>query len=92
LRHIQPGRPTQNAHVESLHARLRDECLRINWFLNLFDARRKIADWKVEYNQERPHSSLGYCTPMEFAQKKQIMSYGVNSYHCVCELSGQTSA
>jgi putative transposase len=76
LRHIQPGKPTQNAHVESFHARLRDECLRIHWFRNLFDARRKIAAWKLEYNEERPHSSLGYCTPSEFALRKAPMSYG----------------
>jgi putative transposase len=76
LRHIQPGRPTQNAHIESFHARLRDECLRTHWFRNLFDARRKLAVWKVEYNEERPHSSLDYCTPAEFAMRKVAMSYG----------------
>ena len=67
LLHIQPGKPTQNARVESFHGRLREECLRVSWFQNLFDARRKIAAWKIEYNEERPHSSLGYCTPKEFA-------------------------
>jgi len=67
LIHIQPGKPTQNAHVESFHGRLREECLTVSWFQNLFDARRKIAAWKIEYNQERPHSSLGYRTPKEFA-------------------------
>jgi putative transposase len=68
LVHIQPGRPTQNAHVESFHARLREECLNVSWFQNLFDARRKIAAWWVEFNEQRPHSSLGYKTPKEFAQ------------------------
>jgi putative transposase len=48
LRHIQPGKPTQNAHVESFHGRLREECLRVNWFVNLIDARRKIAAWKQD--------------------------------------------
>ncbi|MGA9786782.1 MAG: IS3 family transposase [Candidatus Sulfotelmatobacter sp.] len=67
LVHIQPGKPTQNAHVESFHGRLREECLTVSWFQNLFDARRKIAAWKIEYNEERPHSSLGYRTPKEFA-------------------------
>ena len=67
LVHIQPGKPTQNAHVESFHGRLREECLRVSWFQNLFDARRKIAAWQNEYNEERPHSSLGYRTPKEFA-------------------------
>ncbi len=67
LLHIQPGKPTQNARVESFHGRLRDECLTVSWFQNLFDARRKIAAWRIEYNEERPHSSLGYQTPKEFA-------------------------
>jgi hypothetical protein len=48
---------------------LRDECLNVSWFENLFDARRKIAAWQKEYNEERPHSSLGYLTPEEFARK-----------------------
>jgi len=67
LVHIQPGKPTQNAHVESFHGRLRDECLAVSCLQNLFDARRKIAAWRVDYNEERPHSSLGYRTPKEFA-------------------------
>jgi len=67
LIHIQPGKPTQNARVESFHGRLREECLTVSWFQNLFDARRKIAAWRKEYNVERPHSSLGYRTPQEFA-------------------------
>jgi putative transposase len=67
LVHIQPGKPTQNAHVESFNGRLREECLNVSWFQNLFDARRKIAAWRREYNEERPHSSLDYRTPAEFA-------------------------
>ena len=67
LVHIEPGRPVQNAFVESFHGKLRDECLNASWFGNLFEARVKIAAWKEEYNEERPHSSLGYLTPREFA-------------------------
>ena len=67
LVHIQPGKPAQNGRVESFHGRLREECLNLSWFQNLFDARRKIAAWRKEYNEERPHSSLGYKTPSEFA-------------------------
>jgi len=67
LVHIQPGKPTQNAHVESFNGRLREECLNVSWFQNLFDARRKIAAWRRDYNEERPHSSLDYRTPKEFA-------------------------
>ena len=66
----------QNGHVESFNGRLRDECLNANWFQNLMDARAKIAAWREEYNCERPHSSLGYRTPNEFAEilKSSVMS------------------
>ncbi len=76
LIHIQPGRPMQNGHVESFNGRLRDECLNANWFRNLADARAKIAAWRDEYNGERPHSSLGYRTPNEFAAilKSSVMT------------------
>ena len=67
LLHIQPGRPMQNGHVESFNGRLRDECLNANWFATLADARAKIEAWREEYNEERPHSSLDYRTPREFA-------------------------
>jgi putative transposase len=72
LIHIQPGRPMQNGHIESFNGRLRNECLNPNWFHNLADARRKIATWRNEYNTERPHSSLGYRTPNEFAEQLKI--------------------
>ncbi len=68
LIHIQPGKPMQNGRVESFNGKLRDECLRVSWFYNLWDAREKIADWQEEYNQRRPHSSLGYRTPAAFAK------------------------
>jgi putative transposase len=67
--HIRPGKPTENASVESFHGRLRDECLNVSWFWNLFDARRKIFAWQRDYNTERPHSSLDYRTPEEFTQQ-----------------------
>jgi len=69
------GKPTQNARVESFHGRLREECLAVSWFQNLFDARRKIAAWRKEYNEERPHSGLGYKTPKEFAQAQAAGFY-----------------
>ena len=69
LVHIEPGRPMQNGFVESFHGKLRDECLNASWFGNLFEARVKIAAWKEEYNEERPHSSLGYLAPREFARR-----------------------
>ena len=69
LVHIEPGRPVQNAFVESFHGKFRDECLNGSWFQNLWDARAKIGAWRREYNEERPHSSLGYQTPAAFAAK-----------------------
>jgi putative transposase len=68
LVHIQPGKPTQNSFIESFNGRFRDECLNANWFENLADAKRKIEAWRVDYNQHRPHSSLAYRTPAEFAR------------------------
>lgn len=60
-----PGRPSDNALVESFNSRFRQECLNQHWFLSMEDARAKISAWQNEYNSERPHSSLGYRTPLE---------------------------
>jgi putative transposase len=68
LVYIQPGKPVQNSYIESFNGRFRDECLNTNWFENLGDARRKIEAWRRHYNEERPHSSLAYRTPEEFAR------------------------
>ena len=62
-----PGRPTDNAFVESFNGRLRDECLNTHWFLSLADARTKIEAWRRDYNESRPHTSLGWKTPNEYA-------------------------
>lgn len=69
LRFIQPGKPTQNAFAESLIGRFRDECLNDNWFGSLAEARRLIEDWRIHYNERRPHSALGYLTPAEYAAR-----------------------
>jgi putative transposase len=74
LEFIQPGKPVQNAYVESFNGRLRDECLNANWFTSLSDARRKIEEWRQDYNQQRPHSSLGYLSPAEFARTRTEMT------------------
>lgn len=66
LHFIDPGKPVQNAFIESFNGRLRDECLNQHWFLSLADAQAIIAAWREDYNHERPHSSLGYRTPLEF--------------------------
>ena len=73
LEFIQPGKPVQNAYVESFNGRLRDECLNANWSTSLSDARRKIESWRVDYNQQRPHSSLDYLAPEEFARNHAEM-------------------
>ena len=63
---IEPGKPVQNALVESCHGRLRDECLNEHWFLSLEDARQIVERWRQDYNRSRPHSALGYRSPQEF--------------------------
>ena len=73
-----PGKPTQNAHIESFNGRLRDECLNVSWFWNLFDARAKIAAWREDYNSRRPHSALRYLTPEEFARRAASPSLASN--------------
>ena len=64
-----PGRPTDNAKIESFNGRLRQECLNANWFLSLEDAKGKIEAWRNYYNESRPHSALGWVTPQEFARQ-----------------------
>ena len=68
---IRPGKPTENGHIESFNGRLRDECLNVNQFLSLDDAKAKIEAWRCDYNQHRPHSSLGQLTPSEFLRSYQ---------------------
>lgn len=65
LNFIQPGKPTQNAFVESFNGKFRDSCLNLHWFRSLQEARRIVAAWRRHYNHERPHSSLGYQTPAQ---------------------------
>jgi len=65
---IRPGKPVENAYVESFNGKLRDECLNQNWFLTLGEARDRVERWRKEYNELRPHSSLGNRTPQEFAR------------------------
>jgi putative transposase len=62
-----PGKPTDNGFIESFNGRLRQECLNLNWFLCLDDARVRVEAWRREYNRDRPHSALGDLAPEEFA-------------------------
>lgn len=66
-----PGKPTDNGHIESFNGRLRDECLNVQQFLSVADARQKIEAWRCDYNQVRPHSALGHLTPREFVIHRQ---------------------
>ena len=71
-----PGKPTDNAFIESFNSRFRQECLNASWFLNLNDARLKIESWRREYNTARPHSAIGNKTPAEFAKAASLASQG----------------
>ena len=64
-----PGKPTDNAYIESFNARLRQELLNASWFLSMADARGRTEAWRREYNEERPHSALGDMTPREFIEE-----------------------
>jgi putative transposase len=66
LRFIEPGKPVQNAFIESFNGKFRDECLNLHWFRSLQHARDEIARWRDHYSTARPHSALGYLSPMEF--------------------------
>ena len=71
LQFIRPGKPVDNAYMESFNGKLRDECLNQNWFMSIEHARRVIEEWRIEYNQERPHSSLGNLTPDQFRLEQE---------------------
>ena len=72
LQFIEPGKPIQNAFIDSFNSRLREECLNEHVFAPLDDARHKIEHWRISYNRERPHSSPGYLTPEEFAAAVEV--------------------
>ncbi|GAP66862.1 transposase [Mizugakiibacter sediminis] len=71
LRLIEPGKPNQNAYIESFNGRLRDECLNEHWFPSLLHARAEIERWRREYNEERPKKALGGLTPAAYAKQLQ---------------------
>jgi putative transposase len=68
LRFIRPGKPIENAYVESFNGKFRDECLNEHWFVSVADAKATIETWRVDYNTVRPHSSLDGATPHQFAR------------------------
>ena len=68
LNFIRPGKPIENAYAESFIGRLRDECLNENWFISVKHARGVIESWRIDYNESRPHTSLGGLTPREYVE------------------------
>jgi hypothetical protein len=68
LSFIRPGKPKENAYIESFNGKFRDECLIEHWFVTMKHARQIIENWRIEYNTEREHNSLGKLTPQEYAQ------------------------
>lgn len=81
LSFIEPGKPSQNAYVESFNGRFRDECLNDHWFTSLDEAKILIERWRKDYNDVRPHSSLGYIPPTEFARNYFLNNKGST---CMC--------
>lgn len=75
LKFIEPGKPVQNAYIESFNGKFRDECLNQHWFLNLDEAKKEIENWRIDYNEHRPHRSLNMKTPNQFANEyKTVLS------------------
>lgn len=74
LRLIEPGKPNQNAYIESFNGRFRDECLNEHWFTSLVHARSMISTWQKEYNVDRPKKSLGGKTPADYAKYLQLQN------------------
>jgi len=71
LNFIRPGKPVENAYIESFNGKLRDECLNENWFITLKDAREAAEAWRIDYNEFRPHSSLGDLSPLQYINKTE---------------------
>ena len=69
LEFIRPGKPMENGYIESFNGKFRDECLNSHWFMSMEDARQLIEEWRCDYNEARPHSSLGQLTPADFARR-----------------------
>ncbi len=70
LNYINPGRPMENGYIESFNGKFREECLNQNWFQNILEAAIIVEEWRKDYNNNRPHSSLGYLTPREYIRER----------------------
>ncbi|ACG72778.1 Integrase catalytic region [Anaeromyxobacter sp. K] len=78
LQFIRPGKPVENAFIESFNGRLRDELLNSELFMGLHDARQKLETWRLDYNQNRPHSAIGHLTPVEFANQVRTEAHALS--------------
>ena len=90
LHFIQPGKPVQNAYVESFNGKFRDECLNDHWFTSLADAKQQIESWREDYNRVRPHSALDDLTPEQYRQRQaDLRALGDPSAACLAEQDGR---
>jgi putative transposase len=78
LHFIAPGKPVQNAYIESFNGKFRDECLNEHWFCSIAEAESVVEEWRQDYNTVRPHSSLGYRTPEQAAAEDMILPVGLS--------------
>lgn len=81
LCYIAPGKPTQNAYIESFNGKFRDECLDQHWLSSISEAKDVVEKWRKHYNEDRPHSSLGYLPPSEY-MTKQVCIYKIGKFNC----------
>ncbi|MBF0556895.1 MAG: transposase [Nitrospirae bacterium] len=77
LHFIRPGKPVDNAYMESFNGRFRDECLNQHWFMSIWHAREIAESYRLDYNNARPHSSLGNMTPAEFIRLERERTVGI---------------
>jgi putative transposase len=82
LSFIRPGEPVENTYIERFNARFRDECLNAHGFVSMHHAKRLIEQWRIEYNTERPPSSLGYLAPVQFAQAHEAKEFLASDSNC----------
>ena len=80
LEFSRPGKSTDNAFIEVINGRYRQECLNESWFLSLEDAAERVETWRINYNGERLHSALGNLSPWEFAALAEIADFPQNSH------------
>jgi putative transposase len=90
LNFIRPGKPVENGYIESFNGRLRDECLNVEVFFDLADARLKLENWRRDYNQQRPHSALADRTPDEFAGVAMQLSFALSAAERAKDLTPDT--